>query len=96
MRMKYTCTAVLLTALMLQLDGNSTIMQSWPGLPLGGVGTMFLCKTCSVLCVLVQLRVENSSAGPLSVGPNWLKARPDPGHDQLFNVITVFDFASSK
>jgi hypothetical protein len=31
-------------------------------------GAIVLCKTCSVLCVLEQLRVDNFSSGY-----NWLK-----------------------
>jgi hypothetical protein len=40
---------------------------------LRGVGpSAVLCKTCNVLlCVLEQPRVDNSSLGPLSPGPNW-------------------------
>ena len=37
-----------------------------PGLALGGmVPDAVLCKTCSVLCVLEQSRVDNFSARPL-------------------------------
>ena len=46
---------------------------------LGGAGPNdVLCKTCSVLCVLEQmrLRVDNSSVRPLNQWPNWLKACP--------------------
>ena len=66
MGIRYTCTTLLLKALTVQVDVKPTVMQSWPGLTLGGVGPIVLCKTCSVLlCVLEQLRVDNSSNGPL-------------------------------
>jgi hypothetical protein len=45
----------------------------YSGPDLRGAGTnAVLCKTCSVLmCVLEQSIIDNSSVGPLSVGPNW-------------------------
>ena len=54
------------------------------GTTLGGAGlNAVLCKTCSVLCVFEQTRVDNSNADLLvcevhfgSNWSNWLKAGP--------------------
>ena len=51
-------------------------------------GPIVLCKTRSVLkllCVLEQLRVDNSRAGL-----NWLEAGPDNGHGRDSSLPVFF------
>ena len=56
---------------------NMMYVYYYSGPALGGAETnAVLCKTCSVLCVLEQLRIDNSSAEPLMRGDrlgssNW-------------------------